>query len=66
MKVVIDKISLMTCCSHSSTIKNAVDRTLEEAGFEEKYYDPLIENEVFVVEDMPKDPLTVDIEFKEL
>jgi|AntRauTorckE6833_2_1112554.scaffolds.fasta_scaffold00836_11 hypothetical protein len=66
MKVVIDKISLMTCCFRPSSIRNAVDKALEEAGFKEKYYDPKIENEVFVVEDMPKDPLIVDVEFKEL
>jgi len=56
----------MTCCFRPSSIRNAVDKALEEAGFKEKYYDPKIENEVFVVEDMPKDPLIVDVEFKEL
>lgn len=64
MKVVIDKISLMTCCFRPSTIGSIVLKSLRKVGLKEKYYDPVLENEVFIVDSKSKDPKTLDIHFK--
>jgi|GEM_PF-3742354 rhodanese-related sulfurtransferase len=66
MKVVIDKISLMTCYCSMSVIHNQVEKALKEAGLKESYYDPKIDNKVFIVERKPEEPKLVDIKFIEL